>query len=85
MNSNPNKQPVDQKLVLLIDDDPDEIEIYNYAISSLTFPGLCMQAYNRDIAMNLLDHITPDLIIIDYSIPVKNGLEALLKYEQYQA
>ena len=79
MSSNPYKQPVDQKLVLLIDDDPDEIEIYNYAISSLNFPASCIQANNRDVAMNLLARMTPDLIIIDYSIPVKNGLEVLVE------
>lgn len=83
MNSNPFKESGDQKLVLLIDDDPDELEIFNYAISTLSIPGSCILANNRDIAIQLLDHITPDLIIIDYSIPGKNGLDILVEIRTF--
>lgn len=77
MNSNPIKNSQDPKLVLLIDDDPDELEIYNFAISSLPFSCSCILAPNRDTVIKLVGYIKPDLVIIDYSIPGKNGLEIL--------
>ena len=77
MNSNPIENLQDPKLVLLIDDDPDELEIYNFAISSLPFPCSCILANNSDTVIQLVGNLKPDLIIMDYSVPGKNGLEIL--------
>ncbi|MBA2499731.1 MAG: response regulator [Chitinophagaceae bacterium] len=77
MDSKLFKNYGDEKLVLLIDDDPDELELYNYAISSLPFSGSCIPAHNKNMAFQQLDHLTPDLIIIDYTLPGKNGLDIL--------
>ncbi|AXY72711.1 response regulator [Paraflavitalea soli] len=66
-----------QKLILLVDDDQDEFLILNEAVEMAGLPCYCLWANGADRAERLLQHILPDLILIDYNMPVTNGMACL--------
>jgi diguanylate cyclase (GGDEF)-like protein len=66
-------------LILTIDDDPDILDVLDLTLSEHYNVS---QASNGQEALDLLQHIFPDLIICDYMMPVMNGrkfCEALKK------
>lgn len=73
------------KHILLIDDDPDEIDIF---IDSLREAGMeyTYTAMPGPVeGLNFLQHHTPDYIILDYKMPKLNGLECLVKIKEQPA
>src|SRR5687767_8918640 len=66
-----------EKIILLIDDDEDELEIFEEALKLLPVSFSCKQALDLDQALDMLKTFTPDYIFIDYNIPRTNGLECL--------
>ena len=66
-----------EKIILLIDDDQDELEIFEEAVKPLPATISCKQALDLDEALDMLKAFTPDYIFIDYNIPLTNGLECL--------
>ncbi|NCI49644.1 response regulator [Sediminibacterium roseum] len=71
-----------QKHILLIDDDPDEIDIF---IDAFRDAGL---DYKYDAAPNALEGLKflretkPDYIVLDYKMPKMNGLECLVEIKK---
>jgi CheY-like chemotaxis protein len=65
--------------ILLIDDDPDDIELLKEAIDSIDAQNTYQIAYNRMQALELLHNIeiVPDLIVLDLHIPGVMGTEIL--------
>jgi CheY-like chemotaxis protein len=67
---------VNNKVILVADDDPTMRD----ALCELFEPEdgleLCEQAVNGQDAINKAKVCQPDLIILDFSMPVMNGLEA---------
>jgi len=65
------------KHILLIDDDKDELLIFTDALEAKPGPGKfeCSYAQSTLEAVQMLKHLVPDYIFIDYNIPKMNGLE----------
>ncbi|MCY1076525.1 response regulator [Archangium lansingense] len=61
------------KSILLVDDDPDLIEIYTELLEQLGFS--ITSAPDGQEALALAPRLQPDLIITDVSMPRMNGLE----------
>lgn len=66
-----------EKLILLIDDDIDEHELFFAAIEKLGRNCIFLSAAGADEALEMLDTITPDFIFLDINMPSKNGFTCL--------
>ncbi len=66
-----------KKYIMLIDDDPDEFELFQNALSKL--PGLFEFGYavSAPAAFSLLKDVTPDFFFVDMNMPAINGLECI--------
>lgn len=65
------------KLILLVDDDPDEFLILEQAVEQSNLGYHCLWAESANKADMLLRQWLPDLILIDYNMPVTNGITCL--------
>ncbi|MNF97452.1 Response regulator rcp1 [compost metagenome] len=69
------------KNIILIDDDPEDIEIFLEAVTSIS-SGINCRTYDKPVtALGELTNIPelPDLIFLDYNMPILNGSEFLGK------
>lgn len=71
------------KTILLVDDNPSERSVIGMAVDTLTSFRICDEASNGTEAIRKAKELKPDLIIMDLSMPMMNGLEAaaILKNE----
>ena len=61
--------------VLLVDDEPDNVEVMT---ETLEHNGMTIQsASNGQLGLQILQHFHPDLILLDLSMPVMDGWQAL--------
>ena len=63
----------DNKLVLVVDDDPDLVEAISMKLESKDYQ--VAKAYDGIEAWNRIQEERPDLIILDVMMPRKNGYE----------
>jgi CheY-like chemotaxis protein len=68
--------------ILLIDDDPDEFEIFKKALEKLPSDFLCRYASDTEQALRMLADSVPDFIFSDYNMPKENGLALLSRIRQ---
>jgi CheY-like chemotaxis protein len=66
-----------KKHILIIDDDEDELKILSGALQQLNIPHKCTWAKNGWQALQQLQYITPDIILLDVNMPYMNGLQCL--------
>jgi CheY-like chemotaxis protein len=71
-----------EKMILLIDDDEDEIEVFIEALHEARLTCDCIFAKTAEQALNLLRYTVPDLIFLDYNMPKIDGLNCLAKIKQ---
>lgn len=66
-----------EKLILLIDDNEQEFYTLREALKENGLPYHCVWACNEERAVHLLHEVLPDLIILDYNMPQRNGIKCL--------
>jgi CheY-like chemotaxis protein len=67
-----------QKSVLLVDDDPDDAELFCEGLAAADPEINCHAARNGKEALDLLQNITlPGLIFLDLNMPIMNGWDCL--------
>lgn len=67
--------------ILLVDDDVDDHEIFNAALTAASNSANCMAIANAIEAFDNLDRkeLKPDVIFLDVNMPFMNGLDFLRK------
>ena len=69
-------------LILFVDDDVEEFEIFCEALKTFNTVCKCLHVYDGQEAFDLLNNkltILPDYIFLDINMPVMNGMECLQK------
>jgi CheY-like chemotaxis protein len=69
------------KTILIVEDDEDNRLVYNKVLSALTHYHIHM-ARNSTEAVHFVEHIKPDVCILDYRLPHMNGMQL---YDQLHA
>ncbi len=67
----------DKQTVLVVDDSPESLGMINIALDEAGIAVLI--ALNGQQAMNVLEHVTPDIILMDAIMPVMDGFECVLE------
>jgi CheY-like chemotaxis protein len=67
-----------KKHILIIDDDEDDVKFFHAAVIEAQLQCKCTWAKNGTQALEQLQYITPDLILLDYNMPGLNGLQCLV-------
>lgn len=67
------------KICLLVDDDPDDQEVFLSALSDVSSTAHCLVAADGDHALELLhnEEAIPDYIFLDLNMPKMDGFELL--------
>ncbi|RYG01634.1 MAG: response regulator [Chitinophagaceae bacterium] len=68
--------------ILLIDDDPDEWDIFNEALQEVCDKCKCTYADGALDGLNMLRYIRPDVIFLDINMSKVNGFECLQRIKQ---
>jgi CheY-like chemotaxis protein len=66
-----------KKVLLYIDDDPEDIEFFRDAVKAINPSYVCVGARNGEEGLKVLSTLTPDLIFLDINMPVMDGKETL--------
>lgn len=62
--------------ILIVDDSPSIRRLIRYSIEGHTDWIICGEADNGKVAIAMVSDLKPDLVILDLSMPVMNGLDA---------
>ena len=76
-NKNPKCDPPESKRIVIVDDHPLFRKGLEQLISSDDGIRVCGEAGNAAQAMGVIRKITPDLVIVDLSLPGANGIELI--------
>lgn len=68
---------------MLIDDDQEELDIMNEAINKGNLPAVCLWVSGVEHAIRLLDHVLPDIILVDINMPVVDGFACIKQLSKY--
>lgn len=71
--------------ILLVDDDPDDQDLFQEAVSELDSSIQCLRAYHGEEALELLQSAAsprPELIFMDLNMPRMNGRACLRKLKE---
>jgi CheY-like chemotaxis protein len=68
--------------ILLIDDDPDEWDIFSEALQEICDSCKCTYADGALDGLNMLRFIRPDVIFLDINMSKVNGFECLQRIKQ---
>jgi CheY-like chemotaxis protein len=73
--------------LLLVDDDPDDQELFKLALTEIKQAVCCITACNGQDALEQLttQECYPDLIFLDMNMPLMNGLTFLGKIKEIEA
>ena len=71
--------------ILLIDDDADELEVFNQALHSIDRTIRCMHAKDLEEALEILHDCSPGYVFIDFNMPKTNGLQCLAEIKKLKS
>jgi DNA-binding response OmpR family regulator len=63
--------------ILVVDDEPQNIQIIMSILAKHSSEHVIYQANNADLAIEISQKVLPDLIITDWDMPNKNGIELI--------
>lgn len=63
------------KKILIVNDDPDIVKVVTARLKKLNYE--LMVATDGQQAVDLAQQYQPDLIVMDYHLPILNGMEAI--------
>lgn len=71
-------------IILIVDDDPEDIELFCEAVSELDGTISCVEAYNGVEALKILqrDQLLPNFIFLDINMPFMNGQKCLAELKR---
>jgi CheY-like chemotaxis protein len=71
-------------VILLVDDDPDDVEIFKEVIrKDIDSKINIITSSNGLECLTMLENITPDLIFLDINMPIMGGKECLEKLQSH--
>lgn len=73
----------EQPLILIVDDEPDFLEIFGTKLSSAGFR--VETAENAMEGLKKIEDLKPDLVLMDIKMPKMSGADALLKLRENPA
>ena len=68
---------MDSKVLLYIDVDPEDMELFCDAVKTIDPSWICLGGRNGQEGLDILINLTPDLIFLDTNMPVMDGKETL--------
>jgi two-component system response regulator ChvI len=71
----------ERQRIMVVDDDKDMLRLLNRTLESEGFDTVIVD--DGDSALNLLDKIEPDLVILDETMPEKDSLEILDRMREH--
>lgn len=71
-------------IILIVDDDPEDIELFCEAVSEIDKSISCVEAYNGVEALKILqrDQLLPAFIFLDINMPFMNGQKCLAELKR---
>lgn len=68
-------------MVLIVDDDPDDVQFFCTALYESNKPYYCISVTNAEEALLFIENtfINPEFIFLDLNMPRVNGKECLIK------
>lgn len=72
----------DEALILIVDDQPDNLDTMIGFLQEAEINYKFSQAINGEIAIKVTKNRLPDLIIMDWEMPIMNGYDALIKIKK---
>src|SRR5688572_30088308 len=69
-------------ILLYVDDDAEDILLFNEAIEIIGSTYSCITAGNGEDALCILNVVIPDIIFLDVNMPIMNGQETLKAIRQ---
>jgi Response regulator containing a CheY-like receiver domain and an HD-GYP domain len=76
---------INNSVILLVDDQPDNIDTMMGFLSESEYSYKFLQTLNGEVACKVAEKRLPDLIIMDWEMPVMNGYDALLHLKKNPA
>lgn len=73
-----------KKQILIVDDHPMMRQGLGQLISAESDLAICGEASNAENALDLINTVKPDLVLVDISLPGKNGLELIKDFQALQ-
>ena len=71
-----------RKIILLVDDDPEEHELFASTLSEYNPDIAVVSAFNGNEALEMVRNILPSCIFLDINMPHINGLDVLRELKQ---
>jgi CheY-like chemotaxis protein len=70
-----------QKMILIVDDDPDDVQFFCNALYKSNKPYYCISVTNAEEALLFIENtlINPEFIFLDLNMPRVDGKECLIK------
>ena len=65
------------QIILCIDDDLEDLDIFEDAISEMQLPFTCVKVLSGIDGLSYLTSHIPDFIFLDINMPAMNGIEVL--------